>query len=381
MSQIWAIAPYGKKAVGITYIMEGKKFNDVFQYDLKNNVIAIGAGSMRKPEGTFADPSGLTIKEIVSIIKKNHPEYSSNKSNGMAYVLWQIYNEVKEGDFIVAKSGLREIMAIGKVFAKNGKVSFFSVKTGLERTGNKYNPHPNFINVEWKEDHMKFGVDVFLRDRFGELRKMVASKYYAKYGCVIEQRIKELWGKDCIFDDIKNTAYDKNVKNLSKSMLFTVNPEEKLRKINDQNIPDWLKKLQEKVLLLRKDRDHQERAHESLVEMFYEGLGYERFVDIQYRKGRIDVSLVRGERVFLITEVKKNWGLTIEDEDVLMQAYNYAHDTGARYVVITNGDYYGIFDRDNGKTYKEQLIGEFSISKLRSEDIKSIEKMGKSNID
>jgi predicted type IV restriction endonuclease len=46
------------------------------------------------------------------------------------------------------------------------------------------------------------------------------------------------------------------------------------------------------------------------------------------------------------------------------QAYNYAGENGIRFVVVTNGDYYALFDRLNGLSYDANFVGEFSISKL-----------------
>jgi predicted type IV restriction endonuclease len=89
----------------------------------------------------------------------------------------------------------------------------------------------------------------------------------------------------------------------------------------------------------------------------------------------LSISVDKG--VSIVTEVKKGWGLTAQDETVRSQAYNYAHESDARYVVITNGDYYGVFDRRKGGSYASQFVGDFQLSLLRSEDNETIQLLRK----
>jgi Holliday junction resolvase-like predicted endonuclease len=135
-------------------------------------------------------------------------------------------------------------------------------------------------------------------------------------------------------------------------------------------IPPQLKDIVDDIKKLKNDDTHQERAHESLIERFFEYLGYERFSDIKFRVGRVDISInVQGELV-VVVEVKKYWNLNIKkDHSVIEQAYNYALVNGARFVIISNGDYYAIFDRDNGRTYMENLKGEFVLSNIDKESL------------
>jgi len=130
---------------------------------------------------------------------------------------------------------------------------------------------------------------------------------------------------------------------------------------------DFLKKLldlDDQVDLLKKDPDHKERAHESLVESFFHILGYYPYTDIKHQQGRVDISVRSEEKTLMVVEVKKDWNLTRHDTKVVRQAFNYALETGSRYVIITNGDYYAVFDRDHGMSYNDMLIGEFRISEV-----------------
>lgn len=145
--------------------------------------------------------------------------------------------------------------------------------------------------------------------------------------------------------------------------------------------PEFLKSLISSIEVLRADGGHQERAHESLVEDFLVALGYQKHVDIQYRKGRIDLSLFENGKPLLILEVKRDWGLTsYADRGALQQVYNYAHEVGARYVAITNGDYYLLCDRLHGLTYEDNKIAEFRLSELEDLHLEMIDRMRKGTL-
>ena len=145
-------------------------------------------------------------------------------------------------------------------------------------------------------------------------------------------------------------------------------------------IPDYLQPLIDNISKLKEDLEHKERAHESLVELFYELLGYERFSEIKYQTGRIDVSIqIKGETI-IVNEVKRDWKLNRKNPKVVKQAYNYAHEVGSRYVIITNGDYYAIFDQTNGFSYENHFVCEFNLSTLTKETVKFVEMMKKENL-
>lgn len=113
--------------------------------------------------------------------------------------------------------------------------------------------------------------------------------------------------------------------------------------------PPELKPVIEAVEVLRKERDHKERAHESLVEDFFVTLGYAKHKDIKYQQGRVDIKIETAGQTVLLAEVKAAWDLNFYNSIVaIKQAYNYAHDQGVRYVVVTNGDNYILFDRLKG---------------------------------
>jgi hypothetical protein len=190
--KIWLISPYGREKSQLkSYNFSGaKSFEDVWAYDLSNNCIALGSSYASKP-------SGKSVNQIKSEILRNNKEsYSERTCTMKARQLWSFYHEIKEGDIIVAKDGLKTILAIGKVFSKNGLTTLYSEEKGIERTNNSYNPHPNFLNVHWKEDRIDFGVSVFIIGRFLELHKAIQIKHRTKILDIINRRISDLWGDD-----------------------------------------------------------------------------------------------------------------------------------------------------------------------------------------
>lgn len=146
-------------------------------------------------------------------------------------------------------------------------------------------------------------------------------------------------------------------------------------------VPDNLNRVISSIRRLRDDPNHQERAHESLVEDFFVALGYEKHKDIKYRQGRVDISVWKGNNLLVIVEVKKDWNLSLYNSPkAVQQAYNYALDQGARWVILTNGDYYAIFDRLKGLSTSSNLIGEFQLTALEEEDAAMIKRMSRDNL-
>jgi hypothetical protein len=153
--------------------------------------------------------------------------------------------------------------------------------------------------------------------------------------------------------------------------------------IDDDDSDVWLKKLQpliENIELLKNDPGHTEKAHEVLVESFYKKLGFSTFSDIKYHLGSIDIAIEAEGQTLIVNEVKKDWNLSRENTKVLEQAYKYALQSGSKYVIITNGDYYALYDRTKGLSYNDQLVGEFNLSSLTQKDFTLIDSLKKENL-
>ena len=129
-------------------------------------------------------------------------------------------------------------------------------------------------------------------------------------------------------------------------------------------------KIIKRIHLLKESNNQNERNNASLVEDFYEILGYEKQKHILFEQGRIDVLIQKNNKPFIVNEVKREWSLNIKDEKVLRQAFGYAMTRrGVPLVVITNGDLYALYDqRKSGICYEDKFISSFKLTELKQED-------------
>ena len=137
-------------------------------------------------------------------------------------------------------------------------------------------------------------------------------------------------------------------------------------------------KLVEKIEQLKESSAHAEREHEELVIDFFKTLGYEFPKDIKLGKERADILIEQKGTPFIVVEVKRDWNL--KEKIHREQAYKYSLRQGGRYVIITNGNNYYIYDRTKGLTFQENYLGSFSLSpwsKGEEKLISLLEKMGK----
>lgn len=140
--------------------------------------------------------------------------------------------------------------------------------------------------------------------------------------------------------------------------------------------PQFLEPIIRKVETLRAQQHHTERDHESLVEDFFVSLGHRQHEDIRFRQGRVDILLRTNGKAVVVVEVKRDWGLNTHNADsAIWQAYRYAHEQGVRYVLVTNGDTYILFDRLRGLSYSTHRLGEFQLTSLRDQDLVLISRL------
>ena len=144
--------------------------------------------------------------------------------------------------------------------------------------------------------------------------------------------------------------------------------------------PEWLSGLVHSISILKRNKNHYEREHESIVEKFFEVLGYEAHNEIKYRQGHVDILISLNSRPCIVVEVKRYWTLTRNDEDVIFQAYRYALKNGARFVVLSNGDSYILFDRLKGFSIDQNYIGTFTLTQLENNSLQLVNFLQKEHI-
>jgi len=172
-------------------------------------------------------------------------------------------------------------------------------------------------------------------------------------------------------------AFLENVSGRGAAMLVSESPSVGDTRLRSFDTPSWLHPLIADIGALRRDPNHKERAHESLVEDLYKLLGYTPHEDIKYRQGWIDISIEGQQGPVIVTEVKREWSLSHDDDRAVNQAFGYALQAGARYVVVTNGDYYALYDRERGLSLAMNFLGDLRVTNLTSEGLGLIERLRK----
>lgn len=146
---------------------------------------------------------------------------------------------------------------------------------------------------------------------------------------------------------------------------------------NNTILPDYLKPIADDISVLKKDPKHMERDHEHIVARFFELLGYKTPTEIKYQRGRIDIIILNGQTPYITIEVKKDWTLSNNNTKFINQAFNYANEVGSRYVILTNGDVYFLYDQMGGLSYNDKLLACFTLSNLDKEGLEVIKLLSK----
>lgn len=123
--------------------------------------------------------------------------------------------------------------------------------------------------------------------------------------------------------------------------------------------------------LVRDFRDRGEEEKRQLVaQFFYGALGYRRLrVRSEHKHNDVRVH-DRQDRPWLVVEVKTLLETERDRRAARRQGFDYAHRLGMRFVVISDGDFYEIFDRCAGNRlrYDEMRQGSFHLTALRARD-------------
>ena len=152
MTRHWVIAPVRAKPP--------ERFDNVWQFDLANNLITIGY-----PE--LGDISNTSLQDLTEAVAKAYPERPDPAI--FANMLWRFYHEINVGDFVIARRGVKFLAGVGEVT----QPAVYSPEK---------NPHvdaPNVLGVSWwdRPRDEDFGGAVFSRwtvnsitpERFQEL--------------------------------------------------------------------------------------------------------------------------------------------------------------------------------------------------------------------
>ncbi|HTK76922.1 MAG TPA: isocitrate lyase/phosphoenolpyruvate mutase family protein [Gemmataceae bacterium] len=118
-----------------------------------------------------------------------------------------------------------------------------------------------------------------------------------------------------------------------------------------------------------RDRGEEEKR-QLVVQFFYQVLGYKRArVRSEHKHNDVRVH-DRRDQPWLVVEVKPLLEAEREKRAARRQGFDYAHRLGMRFVVISDDDYYEVFDRCAGQRlrYDEMRQGAFQLTALRLRD-------------
>lgn len=129
MPRYWVIAPFESKIAEV--------FDNVWQFDLANNVISIGWSQL-------GDVSKMSRESLIEAVTLAYPDRPNATKSLFVNMLWSFYHEISLGDIIIARKGRKTLAAIGNVI----KTGFFAPGRNplLASPGRS---HPNFLSVEW----------------------------------------------------------------------------------------------------------------------------------------------------------------------------------------------------------------------------------------
>jgi restriction system protein len=126
MTRYWVIAPLAAK--------DAELFDQVWQFDLENNLISIGWLGVGKP-------SEMDREELYQVVSQTYPDKPNRGKSLLTNMLWSFYHEIKPGDVIIARRGRKILAAVGQV-------------TGQAFHAPNKNPnlesHANFLKVAWE---------------------------------------------------------------------------------------------------------------------------------------------------------------------------------------------------------------------------------------
>ena len=126
MPRYWVIAPLA--------VNPQDAFDKVWQFDLANNLVAIGFGEL-------GDVSNVSRERLAAEVAARYPDRPRATQGLYTNMLWNFYHEIAPGDIVVARRGRKMLAAVGKVTGR----AFFAANK------NPYSNVPNCLQVAWQE--------------------------------------------------------------------------------------------------------------------------------------------------------------------------------------------------------------------------------------
>lgn len=123
-----------------------------------------------------------------------------------------------------------------------------------------------------------------------------------------------------------------------------------------------------------------ERNHEDVVKELLLRLGFDAS-EIVFQKGRIDLCVLTQDRkTAAVFEVKRTIAVESERAGARRQGMDYASQTGAMIIVVTDGDRFEIYDRRKGHDYDAMLCGAFRLTAFHDTDAMTLDLLRPDNL-
>jgi len=162
MKKAWAIAPYN---------FEKPIWEDVWQFDYNNNHISVGWDWL-------GNVIGLNENQIKEKARTQQPADKSAHPGEIARQFRFFDKEIKIGDIILARKGMRQVVGLGVV---TGKPYYDRAMTKAPNIPSYR--HPNFLPVKWMKDFkpIKYNKNVFLRHTIEQFKNPKILKTIESY--------------------------------------------------------------------------------------------------------------------------------------------------------------------------------------------------------
>jgi len=307
MRRYWLISPYGSEM--------RKIFEKCWEYDLKNGTIAIGWNEL-------GDTNGISESELKSKYKEVYGKITSGVK-----MVWKFWNEISQGDVLIARRGRKKIVGIGTVESK----AYYNEEKGRERVFYEDAYFlPNFINVKWKEKKIDFAKLVFSRLTVYEIQE-------EKYNSLIKGEIEPILEISKEEKEVETEIIEKIIKNYKYL---------KSKDINEAN------------------------TKRIFIEPLLKCLGW-NISDIDeveaeapvFGGSNVDYSLKINKKPEIYLECKA-LKKSIYDDKFISQAVTYAFKGGVIWCILTNGIDYRIYKSDEKGTISDKLMFKFSLKQI-----------------
>jgi TPR repeat protein len=158
----WVIAPYSAE--------DPEMYERVWAFDLANKVISIGWSIL-------GDISSLDEQGLRAAIEATWPDPDTTAQARASYfgMLWRFYHEIKPGDIVIARRGVKMISAVGTVIRQG-----YYDKDKNSPTLETENPYMHHIDVRWHDsprdkafDAVAFGLQTVSQISAEKFRKLV----------------------------------------------------------------------------------------------------------------------------------------------------------------------------------------------------------------